>query len=146
MYSLYCLKLVETWQFGARVAEPFRQWRYSCAHLLCGEAVNRCETNLCWPSTCFVLNCCKILWLMSERDAPPLVALSEVYIHSFNSSTEYFSWNDELSEPASPELNGLIPEGNSGFNSLSFNSLWKEAFLAFEKYQGTSVCCPIRSN
>ena len=48
---------------------------------------------------------------MSERDTLPIVPLG-VNPALFQVSTEHFSSSDELSEPASPELNGLVAEGN----------------------------------
>ena len=51
------------------------------------------------------------MWLMSERDTLPIVPLG-ANPALFQVATEYFSSSDELSEPASPELNGLVAEGN----------------------------------
>ena len=86
----------------------------------CGEAVNRSEANLCWPSTSLVL-LAPFVWLMSECNTLPIVPLSEPHTLSTLPLSIFHevSQSDELSEPASPELNGLIPEENSGCNEMT---------------------------
>ena len=76
------------------------------------HVVSRSEANLCWPSTSLVL-LAPFVWLTSECDALPIVPLSEP--HSPSTLPRSNSHEVELSEPASPELNRLSPEGNPGF-------------------------------
>ena len=92
-----------------------------------------------------------------------IVPQSDISLNSLNSSIEYFSWSNKLSEPASPELNGPIPKGNPGlmkgcgqWECASFCTLplsrhwWREGiyYMCIHQQQkhGRSVAAPAFSS